>query len=292
MAEPKFGFKKTISQRTDDTFKTFADFKSAEDKRIEGMSNMYKDGRGLVNSPLVAGIDKYYDNENKFNRFPDVTYPMFIDIKDNRSVRATTGKPINSNTDSKTGRYESSKIYHIAKTAINSGYDPYVALGVSMAESALGNKDNNLGHVQYDAPDTPSRKDFYYDRYNMSIEDNMQFDDMEEYEALRLINALKYQEQLARAKGYTDSLYLIQAYNGLGKISGNTEKDYHKRRYGINNVKQFYGVPIPHKGSIDLSRNPLYGKEVLDLAKMLKGNSDIRTMIDTISKGNNIPYER
>ena len=46
----------------------------------------------------------------------------------------------------------------------------------------------------------------------------------------------------------------------------------------------FYGVPIPNTGFIDMMKNPLYGKEILDIRdNIIKKNKDIQNMVDTIN---------
>jgi hypothetical protein len=74
---------------------------------------------------------------------------------------------------------------------------------------------------------------------------------------------------------------MIQAYNGLGKITPQTEKGYH----GFEMAK-IYGVPLP-KAGIDMRKNPLYGKRVIDLRdNVIKKNPELVRYVESLPKYN------
>ena len=75
------------------------------------------------------------------------TYPDKIYLRDDREVRATTGKPLVQTRDAKRGIYNGNTIHDIIKASKDEGYDPNTALSVGLTESALNGEDGNLGHV-------------------------------------------------------------------------------------------------------------------------------------------------
>lgn len=129
----------------------------------------------------------------------------------------------------------------IIASAIGMGYDPKQALAVALQETSMGMTDPNWFHVLFN-------KDFP-EKYRGLTEDELG------------IQILKDKAEYANNLGYTGPLMELQTYNGLGKIFRNTENKYH----GFN-MQKIYGVPIPPEG-IDMKKNPLYGKRILDYKK-------------------------
>lgn len=153
-------------------------------------------------------------------------------IKDTRTVRATSGNPINPNVDLKSSNYNQDVITNIIKRAKAYGVDPATAVAVGLQESMLGKTDTNIGHMLHGDPNDP----YAY------------------------IPFLK--QSMDRGKnnlGYNDVYRQLQVYNGLGVITPQTEKKYHGYSMG-----KIYGVPIP-AGGINMKQNPLYGKEIMDI---------------------------
>jgi hypothetical protein len=203
-----------------------------------------------IKKGLEEQAGKYYQNiqPNKYGGLIMQEGGEPIKISDNRKIRATTGKKINPNKDLKTGWYDRDVVDSIAENAIRRGVNPYQAIAMGLIESNLGGTDYNVGHVM---------------NFDESISPYKQMMD-------KIITS-QFTAKRLNKKNDAD---IIQAYNGYGKLFPNTEKDYHG-----HSVKAFYGVPVDEKG-IDLKKNPLYGKEVLDIQKnIIEKDPNIKNII-------------
>ena len=179
-----------------------------------------------------------------------------IEIVDNRKVNATTGKPINPNVDLTSGKYNQDTIKKIVVAANKIGIDPYTALSVGLQETKLGTTDGNIGH-------TIGKQDVNTKDIKSS----------EEY----FVNVLKSKMDYANKLGIKDEDTILQTYNGLGKVYPETEQNYHGFK-----MKKVYGVDVPKEG-IDMRKNPLYGKRIVDLRdNVLKQNPDLVKYVDSI----------
>lgn len=192
-----------------------------------------------------------------------------IQVKDNRTVSPTTGEVLNPNKDLKTGNYRKDVIEGVVNAAIRHGVNPYHALGIGLQESGLNWEET--GHVlSWDLPDlgyTPEQIE------NMS---------KSEQEGNLLVGAMVKHAENAKAKGYKDDVWKLQAYNGFGKLGKNTEKGI-SQSGNINGVKKWYGIDVS-KEPLDLSKNPAYGKTILSLANMLQENPQIKQIVDSMTQ--------
>lgn len=176
---------------------------------------------------------------------PPARQPEIINIVDKRKWNPVTNKPINPNRDLVGGKFEDTIVNKIITSANNNGVDPYIALAIGLQESGLGKTDPNIGHLLYSNED-----------YTPGVDEMVSF--------------IKEKENYAKKLGYKDKEHFIQAYNGLGKVFPETEQDYHGFK-----MKSIYGVPVPKEG-IDLAKNPLYGKRIINIAdSVLKQNPQI-----------------
>jgi len=185
-------------------------------------------------------------NENEISDKP--TRSMYI--SDPRKIRATTGKKIRPNVDLKSGEYDVDAIEKLAEYAVLRGINPYRAIAQALAESTLGTKTpDNVGHTRHG-----KNKNMYTNMMDAIIEG----------------------DSLAKVKGKTKPEEIIQGYNRYGKLTSDTEKDYHGGK-----VTGFYGVKFPKEtGYLDMNKTPLYGIEVLDLQKnVLEPNEKIRSIV-------------
>lgn len=179
-------------------------------------------------------------------------------IKDTRKISATTGRPINPNSDIVTGEYDKRVIRNLALAASKHYADPYTSVAVGLQESKLGTTDDNIGHItgKHDTKFTGSEEE-------------------------DLVSILQDKLGYAKKLGIKDEATMIQAYNGLGKIFPQTEKGYH----GFE-MKKIYGVPVPKSG-IDMKKTPLYGKRVIDLRdNVIKKNPEVVRYIENLPKYN------
>ena len=174
--------------------------------------------------------------------------PKDYELKDTRKVSATTGKAIDPNRDLIGGKYPSERILNIVKSAKMYNQDPYDLLAVDLQETGLGTSkragNNAIGHAIMNMGELIPTK--------MGSEEES--DDYDKF-TRAFVTKMQYADKLGIKDPYTK----MQVYNGLGKITPNTEKGYH----GFA-MQSIYGVPLPKEG-IDMRKNPLYGKRVLDL---------------------------
>jgi hypothetical protein len=118
-------------------------------------------------------------------------------------------------------------------------------------ETKWGRSDGNIGHVRGDWEGDDSYQQF--------------------------ISAYKEKMKEADRLGITDPATRLQVYNGMGTVTPRTEKDYH----GFE-MQKIYGVPIP-KGGINMKKNPLYGKQVMDIRdNVLAKNPEYLQYMDSI----------
>ena len=98
------------------------------------------------------------------------------------------------------------------------------------------------------------------------------------------VQMLKDKEKIAHNLGYHTPEMELQTYNGLGKIFPDTERNYHGYR-----MKKIYGVPVPEEG-LDMRKNPLYGKRVLDIKKnVVDKDKYVDQLVDYYTKFYNDP---
>ena len=183
------------------------------------------------NAVTVSSLNKKR-KDHLIKLHKEIAFPKeFVDLKDTRTVRATTGEKINPNVDLKGDKYNKVVIDNIIKKAKAVGVDPSTMLAIALQETDFGKKDANLGHALYGDTAYPyGYIDFYKDKLN----------------------------EAKRAK-IDNELLQIQYYNGLGTVYPETEEDYHGFK-----MQKIYGVPLPASG-INMRKNPLYGKQIIDL---------------------------
>ena len=173
-----------------------------------------------------------------------------IKINDTRKIRATTGKPINPNRDLETGRYRQDVIDSLARTAIANHIDPYRMIAMGMQETNLGKTDSFIGHTLYG--------------------------NRAKSEYQQMADAIIDRDAVAKRLGKTKIEDIYQAYNGYKPLGPNTEKEY----YGHTN-KAFYGIPVSKGHNIDTNKNPVYGKEILDIQKnIIEKNKNIKDIVN------------
>lgn len=190
-----------------------------------------------------------------------------IKLKDDRKIRATTGKEIDPNRDLKNGTYSADIIRQITASAKRYGVDPYTAVAVALAETNLGRTtQGNVFHVIHEeASDDPI--------FDQSMIDTG-------------VYTLKQKMRRGKDLFGKDEARVLQTFNGLGEVFPSTEKGYH----GFE-MKAIYGVPLPEDG-IDLADNPLYGINVIDLRdNVLKKNPEIKKIIDSVTDKDIKAYE-
>lgn len=220
---------------------------------------------------------EYYQYTGKPIKQPWMPGDEKIKISDKRTMNAAANSAIRPNKDLVGGKYDADRISNIASVAKLYGIDPNLLLSIDLQETGFGTigedpGSESIGHTKgYNLSDlkTPSKRgsdeDVFDDRYDFF--------------------ARAYLEKMAEGKrqGLTDSLDIIQNYNGRGIITPKTENKYH----GFD-MKEIYGVPLPTKG-ISMKQNPLYGKRIFDLREnVIKQNPDLQRLIN-LAKPTNKP---
>jgi hypothetical protein len=179
-----------------------------------------------------------------------------LNIVDPRKKLATTNQPLRPNSDLVGGKYSSKHLDRLIQEAKRQGMSKQDIMNLSamgFQETKWGKTDGNIGHVMGD----------------WGGDDDYQL----------FINAYNAKMKEADRLGITDPAMRLQVYNGLGTITPSTEKDYH----GFE-MQKIYGVPIP-KGGISMKKNPLYGKQVMDIRdNVLAKNPEYIKYMDSIYK--------
>ena len=182
-----------------------------------------------------------------------------LDIVDPRKKMATTNQPLRPNSDLVGGKYNSKHLDKLMQEAKRQGLSKQDMMNLSamgFQETKWGKTDSNIGHVQ------------------RSFDDPGSFDDYADF-----VDMYKSKMKTADRLNIKDPALRLQVYNGLGTITPKTEKDYH----GFE-MQKIYGVPIPKEG-INMKKNPLYGKQVMDIRdNVLAKNPEYLQYMDSIYK--------
>lgn len=174
-------------------------------------------------------------------------FPSDYKLRDPRKISATTGKPINPKRDLFSGNYSGNRMAELVTAAKRYGINPLDLLAVDLQETGWGNRsDAGAGHSLLSRSDLIPTK--------LPSEEEAMLDEAD-YFARSYKTKMNYADKL----GIKDPALRIQVYNGLGKVVPETEQDYHGFK-----MQSIYGVPIP-KGGIDMRKNPLYGKRIMDI---------------------------
>jgi len=213
-----------------------------------------------------------------FDRDPNEERFYFTDRRKRNPV---TDGPINPNKDLKSGFYNVPVVEAIVKEAETFNVDPNLALAIAMQESNLGNKDQNFGHV--------TERDIFENENQMSPD---------ELEAKQLVYSIKKNNQWNKDyflkthkmteeqfNKYPIETWRIQAYNGLGKLTANTEKEYLKSTG--RNANNFYGIDVTKK-PLDMKENPAYAKTILSIKEQIEKDPDFQRLINKNKSPNKI----
>jgi len=197
------------------------------------------------------------DDELWQEREDNTVYPPEwpeLNLKDKRKIRATTGKPVRPKYDLIGDKYQLNNIDDIMQYARHKGLtkeDLWNLAAIEMQETGWGKRsEGTVGHV--------------LGNYGGN-------DDAENF-----VNAYIAKKAEAKRLGITDPAKILQIYNGTGIVRKDTEKDVHGYE-----MKKIYGVSIPKEG-IDMSKNPLYGKQIIDIRdNVLKNDVNVKKYIDS-----------
>ncbi len=187
--------------------------------------------------------------------------PDEIEIKDSKGIAS--------------GKYSKSKIQRLCAADKAVGVDPYQALGIGLQENANGLKKQQQEVKDENGKVLRGRRG----RGGFGNVTNLPFSDKEnEYinnmtdqgydaDSIRLVFALKKKLDYAKQLGYNDPAAQLQAYNGYGVLKPEM----------FGGATKAYGVDITN--GVDLKKNPLYGKRVLQLKSDLMNNKDLQGLL-------------
>lgn len=183
-------------------------------------------------------------------------------IKDIRKRDAASGVPI-TDKNRKDATVNPVLARRIVREAKFQGVDPYTALAVAYQETNLGVRDMDDSFHVLDPDFTDLNDDFIHTG----------------------VKALKNKMKYGKDLGKKDEASILQAFNGYGKIGNKTE----------GNQTKFYGIDVS-KSPLDLSKNPVYGKRIIDLRdNILKAHPEIVKLVDS-EQGNDpslsAPYKK
>lgn len=189
------------------------------------------------------------------------------DMPDNSDSSGEEPEPKIKITDSKglkTGDYSKKHIEGIIKAAKHVGIDPYSALALALQETGIGQAKIKMRRGLKQAP--------FAMVHDFSPEQQKELDDTEKStgigtDYLKLAIALRDKLKYAERLGFKDEAAKLQAYNGYGFIT--------KKNFG--GAEKAYGVPIG--AGIDMKKNPLYGKRLIELKSDIAKNKDILALM-------------
>lgn len=191
-------------------------------------------------------------------RQQEIANKPMMQINDPRKNRLTTGQSLDPTKDLMSGKYDQTVIHNVVMGALKYKQDPYTLAAIALQESRFGDSDDNIGH-------TLGTENYRYG----------------EPEEERLARLYTQKMKIADGRGLKDDTSRIQVYNGTGKLFPDTESNINKDGSDTH-WQKFYGVPIP-EGGLDLSKNPLYGKQIIDLREnVLKKNPAFVSYVDSI----------
>lgn len=168
----------------------------------------------------------------------------------------------------KSGKYSKDTIQKLVAASKALGVDPYQTIAIGLQESGLGTNIKRNSH-------TRARKETsigtvhtgdLFDDNDLKTIDQLKAKGFDE-NSLQLALALKKKLAYAKQLGFNNEDAMLQAYNGYGTIT--------PKQFG--GATTAYGVDISN--GVDLRKNPLYGKRVLQLKNDLMANKDLQSLI-------------
>ena len=172
---------------------------------------------------------------------------------DERAIDSVSGKEVGAKNNFSTDA-DINLIKKITIEAKKRGIDPYTALAISMQETNLGKQKSGFQDIPEGNPLRMGAD--ILDKNKDIMQQSMDF--------------LKEKIDLAKRLGKKTDEDIIQAWNGYGKI----------HKYSEDVSDKYYGIDVS-KTPIDMNKNPIYGKRVVDLRdNVIKKNPDLMKLIE------------
>ena len=234
----------------------------------------YKPPQVQLEQPNITPIDtkqlkgqtsqiNYRDLQQKRAQDLEDYKNRLVYIRDNRTLHPITKQPLNPNRDLYSSYYDPNSIKNVFLAAQRVGVDPYEALAIAIQETKLGRYkqksdiiSSNVGHVIDPEFDDVRNT---YDKLAMALQKaNQTYKD-------------RYKEAGITYDPTEDAARRLQIYNGLGVLTPRTESGYHG-----GTVNSFYGIPVTQDSPLNMSKDPIYGKIILDLVQSLQNQPAIQ----------------
>lgn len=188
-------------------------------------------------------------------KLPDKEDYSTIPIKDTRKTDYVTQQDV-SDKSRLHGNIDSAQAKKIVAKAKEYGIDPYTALAIAYQETGF-------------------KSDYADNPFNLlsggRLNPGTANEDMIDLSMQEMVDKQKIADRL----GKTTDEEKIQAWNGYGKIGGNS--------FG-GKVSQVYGLDVT-KDPIDMNTDPVYGKRVVDIRdNILKNNPAIVKLVNEAEK--------
>jgi hypothetical protein len=222
-----------------------------------------------VDNTGIAKILPPYSGMHKFRGNKVTEYKMQVGgIAQAEAIAGPDMININDSLKIKSGKYPKEKIVNIIKASKAIGINPYDAVALALQENGFSTFKNKT------TEESRGRRN----RQALGSVGNVGFDDKDydeisklsanglDLQSVTLAKALQKKMMYAKSLGYNDPAMQLQAYNGYGKIT--------KEMFG--GADKAYGVPIGD--GIDMKKNPLYGKRLLQLRNDLMNDKNISSL--------------
>lgn len=203
---------------------------------------------GVIKSPMQA-----YVFEQSYNKLRTEGQPITdpLNITDNRKINAVTGKPLLP-TERMSATSDRSVLMDIRDSAKRMGVDPTTGLAMAMQETG-------------------------YDPLNPLHNNTQSLDD---YETMKKY-AAKYPQGVTRSNLYDESFQLLKDKMAGARRRGKTDEAAQLQSWNGEGTVDMLGGAYGMKGKIDMSKNPVYGKRILDLRdNVIRKNPEIMKIVN------------
>lgn len=226
-------------------------------KSYEEFKQQFATPQKLYSLYTLMKSDGYYTKtENEFKQQYWNLQPQpreRIKIEDTRKVDRVTGEPL---PDTKKLHVEADTelVKTIVQKAKQHNIDPYTALAIAHQETGLDDR-------------------YYTNPFNLLSGGRLNPDTANQNILDLTMLEMQDKNKLAKRLGKKTEEEIIQAWNGYGKIDSGS--------FG-GKVKKAYGIDIS-KEPIDMAKNPVYGKRVLDIREnVIKKNPAIVDIVNSV----------
>jgi hypothetical protein len=165
----------------------------------------------------------------------------------------------------KSGKYPRENIASAIRSAKAVGVDPYQYLAMVMQESGFGTERVHKNGKYYTGWSGVKMSDM--DNKDLQLADSLSKSTGLEYKHVLGAVAMKRALEYGKSLGYSDEASLLQAHNGYGTLTPKA----------LGGATKAYGIPIGD--GLNMKKNPIYGKRLVELKAAIQGNKGISDMV-------------